>query len=37
MATIISLKRADGGVCYKALVRIKRDGKLVYSQAQNVR
>lgn len=34
MATIISQRRADGGMCYKALVRIKRDGKLVYSQAR---
>lgn len=34
MATIVSMKRADGGRCYKAVVRIKRDGKLVYSQAR---
>ena len=34
MATIVSMKRADGGRSYKALVRIKRDGRLVFSQSR---
>ena len=34
MATIVPRTRADGTKCYKALVRIKRGGRVVYSEAR---
>ncbi len=34
MSTIVTRTRADGSKCFKALVRIKKDGEVVYSQAR---
>lgn len=34
MATIVSLSRADGSKAFKAVVRIKRGGRIVYSEAK---
>ena len=34
MATITKRKNADGTLSYRAQVRVKRDGKIVFSQAK---
>ena len=34
MATITPRRRSDGTVAYKALVRLKRGGKIVYSESR---
>jgi len=34
MATIVQRKRADGTVRYRAQIRIKRGGRVVYSESR---